>query len=109
MQQQIRLRIQMRGLALALLGAAATAAAAGSRAAIIPNILLGNSRGTAVPGLLMPALGLGTGAYSNDASVGYGGYPECWSTAAGCGGFARQAVSQWLQAGGSRLDAANCV
>ena len=41
--------------------------------ALVPNVELGNSRGTAVPGLLMPAIGLGTGAYSNNAAVGYGG------------------------------------
>ena len=75
--------------------------------AAVPTVILGNSRGTAVPGLEMPAIGLGTGAYSNNAAVGYGGYPECWSTSAGCGGFARQAVGAWLSAGGRRIDAAN--
>ena len=73
----------------------------------VPNVLLGNTRGTAQPGLLMPAIGLGTGAYSNNNAVGYGGYPECWSTSAGCGGFAQTAVKKWLAAGGRRIDAAN--
>jgi hypothetical protein len=41
--------------------------------AAVPTVILGNSRGTAVPGLEMPAIGLGTGAYSNNAAVGYGG------------------------------------
>ena len=76
-------------------------------AAAVPTVLLGNTRGTAQPGLLMPAIGLGTGAYSNNPAVGYGGYPECWSTASGCGGFARQAVRAWFEAGGRRIDAAN--
>ena len=31
-------------------------------AVVVPNVVLGNSRGTAVPGLLLPAVGLGTGA-----------------------------------------------
>ena len=38
----------------------------------VPNVMLGNSRGTAQPGLLLPAVGLGTGAYSNNPAVGYG-------------------------------------
>lgn len=72
--------------------------------ATVPSVILGNSRGTAVPGLEMPAIGLGTGAYSNNPAVsgffftswffsarslnhptshpstkqvGYNGYPEC--------------------------------
>ena len=40
---------------------------------MVPNVVLGNSRGTAIPGLQMPAVGLGTGAYSNNAAVGYNG------------------------------------
>jgi hypothetical protein len=37
--------------------------------ATVPSVILGNSRGTAVPGLEMPAIGLGTGAYSNNPAV----------------------------------------
>ena len=55
----------------------------------------------------MPAIGLGTGSYSDDPAVGYGGYPECWSTLAGCGAYTEKAVGAWLAAGGRRLDAAN--
>ena len=64
-------------------------------------------KNAAVPGLSMPWIGLGTGAYSDDPSVGYGGYPECWSSTGGCGAFARQAVGDWIAAGGRRLDLAN--
>ena len=70
----------------------------------VPSVTLRNA---ALPGLQMPAIGLGTGAYSNDPSVGYGGYPECWSTSAGCGAWTQQAVSTWLSRGGRRIDAAN--
>ena len=90
----------------ALLSFAFTAAAAAAAPAV-PTVPLGNSRGTAQPGLTMPAIGLGTGAYSDNAAVGYGGYPECWSTSAGCGGFTRRAVASWLSLGGRRIDAAN--
>ena len=55
----------------------------------------------------MPAIGLGTGSYSDDPTVGYGGYPECWSTLAGCGAYAEKATAAWLAAGGRRIDAAN--
>lgn len=84
-------------LSLAL--AASTAAAASS-----PSFPLKNA---AVPGTSMPWIGLGTGAYSDNAAVGYGGYPECWSTSAGCGQFAQTAVSTWLSVGGRRIDSAN--
>jgi diketogulonate reductase-like aldo/keto reductase len=90
---------QCAGLCLVL---AAAASAAG-----VPSILLGNDRGTAQPGLMMPAIGLGTGAYSDNPAVGYNGYPECWASAPGCGGFARRAVTTWIAQGGRRLDAAN--
>jgi len=75
--------------------------------AYVPDVLLGNTRGTAQPGLLMPYIGLGTGAYSDDPSVGNGGYPECWSTTHGCGEWAAQATNSWLSVGGRRIDAAN--
>jgi hypothetical protein len=37
----------------------------------VPTVALRNA---AVPGLTMPAIGLGTGAYSNNPAVGNGGY-----------------------------------
>ncbi len=55
----------------------------------------------------MPAIGLGTGGYSSNPAVGYGGYPECWSTPGGCGAWVQQAVETWLAVGGRRLDTAN--
>lgn len=73
-------------------------------AASVPSVALLNS---AAPGQTMPAIGLGTGSYSDDPSVGYGGYPECASTLAGCGSYTEQAVGAWLSAGGRRLDCAN--
>lgn len=72
--------------------------------ASVPNVKLGN---TAISGLFMPAIGLGTGGYSNNISVGYNGYPECWSSLAGCGPYAQRAVETWIKAGGRRIDAAN--
>ena len=41
-------------------------------AATVPLVALRNS---AAPGQTMPAIGLGTGSYSDDPTVGYGGYP----------------------------------
>jgi len=71
----------------------------------IPSVALKNA---AVPGLLFPATGLGTGGYASDTSVGYGGYPECWSQPAGCGPWVTKAVLMYLQqAGGRRIDNAN--
>jgi len=60
----------------------------------------------AQPGQTMPWIGLGTGGYS-PTKVAYGAYPECWMEVAGCGPYTQQAVSQWLAAGGRRLDTAN--
>ena len=70
----------------------------------VPSVALLNS---AAPGQTMPAIGLGTGSYSDNPNVGYGGYPECWSTLSGCGAFTEKAVGAWLSAGGRRIDAAN--
>lgn len=67
------------------------------------NISLQNS---AQPGQTMPWIGLGTGGYSS-VNVAYGSYPECWNQYTGCGSYVQEAVSQWLTAGGRRLDAAN--
>lgn len=91
-------------MASRVLLAAAAAAAASAAAPVVPAVVLKNA---AVAGMTMPAIGLGTGAYSNNAAVGNGGYPECWSTSAGCGAWARSSVSTWLSVGGRRIDAAN--
>ena len=48
----------------------------------VPSFPLKNS---AVPGLRIPAIGLGTGAYGYIANGGYGGYPECFDESCGCG------------------------
>ena len=90
-----------RSLASAALLLACGAAAS---APAVPSVLLRNS---AAPGQRLPAIGLGTGSYSDDPTVGYGGYPECWSTLAGCGAYTERAVGAWLAAGGRRIDAAN--
>lgn len=90
---------------------AAAAAASAAAVPVVPSITLTN---TAAPGVTMPAIGLGCGAYSN-ANAGYNAYPECWigdggATGGGsgtCGAFVEQAVTSWLEAGGRRLDAAN--
>jgi 2,5-diketo-D-gluconate reductase A len=70
--------------------------------AAVPSLPLYNA---AVPGLRMPAVGLGTGGYSNEAK-GYGMYPECWDDAV-CPGYINQAVTTWLNVGGRRIDNAN--
>lgn len=57
-------------------------------------------------GVSMPATGLGTGGYGFDPSVGYGGYPECWSAIDGCGDYTERAVLKYLELGGRRLDCA---
>jgi len=71
--------------------------------AAVPTFPLKNA---AVPGLTIPAIGLGTGGYSQ-TPAGYGVYPECWDENHGCGDYVVQAVTSWLQAGGRRLDCAN--
>ena len=63
---------------------------------------------TAVSGLRIPALGVGLGGYGFNPAVGYGGYPECFDEAHGCGGYTEQTVFTWLtDLTGRRLDAAN--
>ena len=69
-----------------------------------PGVLLGN---TAAPSTFLPAIGLGTGAYGSQQSVGYGQYPECGQEAFGCGNFSRRAVREWIAVGGRRIDASN--
>ena len=51
----------------------------------VPSFELQNA---AVHGMRYPAIGLGTGAYS-DVYVTSGEYPECWSVKAGCGSGAK--------------------
>lgn len=63
-------------------------------AAEVPTVPLSNA---ARAGMTMPITGLGTGGYGNNASVGYGGYPECWNDAAGCGPWVKQAVSTYIK------------
>lgn len=70
----------------------------------LPSVALGNA---AAPGMRLPFLGLGTGAYGPSISVGYGRYPECGSETAGCGNFTRRAVREWIAAGGTRIDASD--
>lgn len=90
--------------------AAASFAAPSAPVSPVPSIPLKNA---AVAGMTMPATGLGTGAYSANASVGYGGYPECWSQAAGCGPWALNATAAYIRLAASmgalpvRLDNAN--
>lgn len=76
----------------------------------VPSVVLQNA---ARSGMTMPAIGLGTGGYSNN-DQGYGSYPECWTGNGGasggsgtCGPYVQRAVTAWLQAGGRRIDAAN--
>lgn len=80
----------------------------------IPTVRLYN---TADNNVLMPAIGLGTGAYGMENEP-YGKYPECWDevhpsisppgpAAPGCGDNAARAVWSWLTLGGRRLDSAN--
>jgi hypothetical protein len=42
----------------------------------IPQIPAVELKNSAVPGLMFPATGLGTGGYNSNPNVGYGGYPE---------------------------------
>jgi len=70
----------------------------------VPSFPLNN---TAVAGLTIPAIGVGTGAYAYCPNVGYGGYPECFDDAAGCSDYSMRTILSWLQLGGRRLDCAN--
>ena len=70
----------------------------------MPSFPLNN---TAVAGLRIPAIGIGTGAYRYCQNVGYGGYPECFDESAGCGEYTERSVVSWLSMGGWRLDCAN--
>jgi len=69
----------------------------------VPLVPLFNA---AVPGLMMPAVGLGTGGYGTTHNP-YNAYPECWMEIAGCSNYTIEATKTWLQLGGRRLDAAD--
>lgn len=77
---------------------------------IIPSVPLKNA---AIPGLTMPITGLGTGGYGHNISVGYNGYPECWSDSAGCGPWVLNATVAYIQMAAAvsstqvRIDQAN--
>ena len=70
----------------------------------VPTFPLYNA---AVAGLRIPAIGIGTGGYAFNPSVGYGGYPECFDDASGCDEYSYQTIIDWLRLGGRRLDLAN--
>lgn len=85
---------------LAILSLSVTSSSAASSTAsgpgyYVPTVPLQNA---AVAGLIMPAIGLGTGGY---AASPVGGncttYPECWNEASGCGNFVAETVATWLQ------------
>lgn len=60
----------------------------------VPVVPLKNA---AVAGLIMPAMGLGTGGYGSTPVGGNcSAYPECWNEAGGCGTNVATAVSTWL-------------
>lgn len=61
----------------------------------------------AEPGLRMPFIGAGTGAYRGAGAPSCAAYPECWSEAGGCSAAIAGGVSAWLRLGGRRLDCAN--
>eukprot|EP01065_Artemidia_motanka_P041872 TRINITY_DN5496_c0_g1_i1.p1 TRINITY_DN5496_c0_g1~~TRINITY_DN5496_c0_g1_i1.p1 ORF type:complete len:391 (+),score=102.95 TRINITY_DN5496_c0_g1_i1:53-1174(+) len=63
-------------------------------------------RNAAAPGMVYPAIGLGTGGYGYRDSRRY---PECWLATAehDCRARVVGAVSSWLRMGGRRLDTAN--
>jgi len=76
---------------------------------LLPTLLLADVpsfplKNAAVPGLTIPAIGIGTGGYGH-VPLGYGVYPECSAEDYGCGDYAVQMVTDWLQSGGRRIDA----
>lgn len=84
------------------------AAALMTATADMPAVPLHNS---AVPGMTIPLIGQGTGGYTGNASVPYGGgngFPECFNGCAsadcmerdpanfsGCSGYVQAAVRTW--------------
>lgn len=84
----------------------ALACAAGVSAGYYPSFNLYNS---AIPGLMMPAIGLGTGGYNGNNGSICTAYPENWNEGAGCGPAVTLAVQEWiaLSPKPARLDTAN--
>jgi len=74
--------------------------------AAVPSVTLYNA---AADGQTMPYVGLGTGGYNSDPTIGYNNYPECWDADSGCGAWVIEAVTKWLSddVGGRRLDLAD--
>eukprot|EP00049_Salpingoeca_infusionum_P017682 m.353992 g.353992 ORF g.353992 m.353992 type:complete len:364 (+) comp16891_c0_seq1:321-1412(+) len=70
-------------------------------AADLPSVPLVNS---ARKGMTYSATGLGTGGYGTNKNLVY---PECWAVTFGCGDHSKQAVIDWLHAGGRRIDSAD--
>ena len=81
----------MRASAVTLLAAAAAAGSAAPYA--IPAAPLKNA---AAPGMTMPFTGLGTGGYGHNATNPFA-WPECWSDAAGCGAYVRNATAAYIR------------
>lgn len=74
-----------------------------SASSSVPLVPLFNA---AVPGQMMPGIGLGTGGYGTTHNS-YNAYPECWMEIAGCSNYTIEATKTWIQLGGRRLDAAD--
>eukprot|EP01065_Artemidia_motanka_P021086 TRINITY_DN2513_c0_g1_i1.p1 TRINITY_DN2513_c0_g1~~TRINITY_DN2513_c0_g1_i1.p1 ORF type:complete len:392 (+),score=112.40 TRINITY_DN2513_c0_g1_i1:68-1243(+) len=82
----------------ALLAAAPALCLAG--AAPMPSFPLQNA---ADPGQRFPVVGLGTGGYGDKNGTN----PECWWESCDGGVLARDAIKNWLQLGGRRIDDAD--
>jgi len=91
----------MVSLSLLLVVSASVAVLASVARAEVPFVTLTNS---AVPGTRYAAYGLGTGGYGTDKKLKY---PECWADPFGCGGNTIKAVTDFLAAGGRRIDNAD--
>eukprot|EP00056_Hartaetosiga_gracilis_P015812 m.242372 g.242372 ORF g.242372 m.242372 type:complete len:354 (+) comp32836_c0_seq1:19-1080(+) len=74
---------------------------------VVGDVPVVHLKNAATEGMTMPAIGLGTGGYGTNRSVGYNGYPECWVEIAGCGNNTVRAVKEWLRVGGRRIDSAD--
>eukprot|EP00038_Savillea_parva_P014523 m.11200 g.11200 ORF g.11200 m.11200 type:complete len:158 (-) comp2828_c0_seq2:1036-1509(-) len=84
----------------------------GMTTATVPSVKLSNA---ADDGIMMPAVGLGTGGYGNTGPDKYQ-YPECWSdgqpgpdghSAFDCSDIVVKATMEWLKMGGRRIDNAD--
>jgi hypothetical protein len=97
-------------MARAIFIAAAAAVASAAAPYNVPMLTLRNA--VANPNVVIPAMGLGTGGYSSNASGGWGSYPECWDEWAGCGPWVVNATSTYLQlatSSGQMVRARPCV